>query len=369
MKLINNGNQMVLVIFVILTMSLLPYTKPTSAFYNWVEWDGYVYDDFGRAKSGVIVRLKYGSTTLDSDVTDGNGYYYIKEYADNSNRYTLKASYLSNWTTQEYTNLIGRPEAGGPWRYNFNLDYSDTWALIVGIESYEILTQEKYSDNDADEWNDHLSNSSGLDFNHITVLKNSDAVESSIKSSLENIVSNADEGDIIAFIFSGKGYYNDYDDSYALAAYDALSGDNDEDGDLYDEELTSIINDSIAARVFFFFDCCYAFGMKSALEDLDNEDTFYFSVSADDIDESYYDEDADLRCWTQCFLYYSWLADSPQGYDSSITTDLDDIHDTAVLGYNYYLHQSVDYYNSTQTPKDWNPYGNGFCLSAEGLLA
>ncbi len=150
MNVKKNGKINVLLILVILTLSLIPITNYVSARYNWVEWDGFVYNDWGNGTAGVTVRLKYGSTTLDSDVTGSNGYYYIKEYVDNAYRYTLTASMNSNWTTQQYDNLIGRPEGSGPWRYNFDLYYVVKWAVIVGIEDYYPLGNAQFSDNDAD---------------------------------------------------------------------------------------------------------------------------------------------------------------------------------------------------------------------------
>ncbi len=206
-----------------------------------------------------------------------------------------------------------------------------------------------------------------MDFDHVTVLKDGAAIEKSIKSSLTTMVTGADGGDIIAFIFSGHGHYNSSISSYALAAHDATSGDDGEDGDLYDTELASIMENSIAERVFFFFDCCFAIGMKDELDDLDNANTFFLAAASDSYQSSFYDEIADLRCWTQCFLHYSWNGDSP-GFEGSITADFFNVWGIAFNGYTYYDYMEVvQYDNAEQTPQLWNPYGSGFCLSKYGI--
>lgn len=226
-----------------------------------------------------------------------------------------------------------------------------------------------FSDNDADAWNEQLTDENGVDFDHVTVLKNNAAKEKAIKDALTTMVSGADGGDILAFIFSGKGHYNQSENSWALAAHDATSGDNGEDGDLYDEELATIMGDSIAERVFFFFDCCNASGMSYELAELNNSDTFFLATATAVNQPSFQDEDAHLRCWTQCFLNYAWNGDEPNGYEGSITADFNDIYIAALQGYILYAGTHVPLYDySIQNPQKWNFYGEGFCLSKEGIL-
>ncbi|MCG3257496.1 MAG: hypothetical protein KAU62_15445 [Candidatus Heimdallarchaeota archaeon] len=67
------------------------------------------------------------------------------------------------------------------------------------------------------------------------------------------------------------------------------------------------------------------------------------------------------------FLHYSWNGNpSEHGYAGSITADFDYIFIDAWWWYNHYV-GSVNYYNANQTPTRWNDYGNGFCLSIEGI--
>ena len=360
MNVNKNGKKIGLLILVIFSLSLVLNTNNVSAGWNWVEWDGYVYNDWGYVQANVTVRLKYGSTTLDTDVTISSGYYFIRAYIDNSKRYTLKAS-KANWTSQQYDNLIGRPEGSGPWRYYFNLDYVVTWAVVVGIRLYANFEPEAFSDNDADAWNTQLTNETGLDFDHVTVLKNSAATRSAINTSLSLMVSGADGGDILAFIFSGKGYSNET--NWSLSAYDAV--EEGEDGYLFDTELATIMKDSIAERVFFFFDCCNASGMRYELAELDNSETFFLSAATYDGQPSFDHVEEEFRCWTQCFLNYAW---NGEVYEGSITADFFDICGTALSGYIYYdIMEFANYDYSKQQPQRYNYYGEGFCLSKEGI--
>ncbi len=180
------------------------------------------------------------------------------------------------------------------------------------------------------------------------------------------MVSGADGGDIIAFIFSGHGYKYDEGESYALSAYEADPGNPDNEGFFNDTELATIMENSIAERVFFFFDCCNASGMYNELELLNNSDTFFLAAATRDDETSWWDVDKEFRCWTQCFLHYSWNGNSERGSSGSITADFIDIFDDALFWYNYYV-GSVNYYNANQTPTKLSDYGNGFCLSIEGI--
>ncbi len=336
------------------------------AIYNWVEYEGYVYDDDGGKLQGATVWLYIEDTTtdVDSDITDSNGYYYIKEYVDATDRFDLTAEVNDNWTDYTYDSVLGRAEAE-PWRYDFNLYFVETYALIVGINVYEELDELDYCVNDANAWYNHLTDSSGLDFDDVVKKTNSQAEESEIKDELTTMVSKADQGDIIAFIFSGHGWDDDDGSNYSLSMYDSDSGNNGEDGELYDDELAEILQDSEAERIFLFFDSCHSYGMKEDLDDMTNADTVFLAAAADESETAYEDTTNYLSCWTECFLEYSWKF----FYSSSITTSFNLIYNKAVWAYDsVYLSQSIDHYNDNQNPQKWNDYGSSFCLSYEGII-
>jgi len=362
MKIRKNGKIIGLLIIVLFSLSLTLNTNKVSAFYNWIEWEGYVIDEGNTPISGATVRLKKGSITLDTDITAGNGYYFIREYVDTTDYLKLHVSKTDYTSTSIH--VLAR-DIGEPWRYDFTINYVETWAVIVGIRDYQYLYDLDFCDNDADDWNSHLNNPSGLDFDHVSLYKNTAAYESVIKSALTSMVTDADGGDIIAFIFSGHGHDDDGGSDYSLSMWDSGEGlYYEEDGDLYDTELAAILENSIAARIFLFFDSCYSYGMKYELDNMDNSDTVFLAAAADDDETAYEDWDNDNGCWTQCFLNYAWK----YYYSGSTTLSFNTIFNKAVWAYNYIYLGSVNYYNDNQNPVKWNNYGSSFCLSKEGLV-
>lgn len=375
MNVNKNGKKIGLLILVIFSLSLVLNSNNVSAGWNWVEWDGYVYNDSGYVQANVTVRLKYGSTTLDSDVTTSSGYYFIRAYIDNSKRYTLKAS-KANWTSQQYDNLIGRPEGSGPWRYYFNLYYVETWAVIVGIETYSVsatwpnlVSPEK----DADDWFKHLTNSSGLNFDYVKQYEDEEAGiigkanENNIKSELNYVASNADGGDIIAFIFSGHG---DNVGTYSLCMWDADNGQGGEDGFLNTTELANIFDNCKAERIFFFFDSCHSYGMRNGLDELSIKNHIFLTAAAGDAQIAYEDDDHNNGCWTYCFLEYTWQGPErqygqPIGFNYYIDANIPDILVEAYTIHNLYANQNPPpyYYNPATQPQIWNPTSKDFYLS------
>ena len=66
-------------VFILLFLATLCFaTVPTLAYYNWVEYEGYVYDEWYNKVVSAKVTLKSGYITYGKDYTDANGYYYIK---------------------------------------------------------------------------------------------------------------------------------------------------------------------------------------------------------------------------------------------------------------------------------------------------
>ncbi|MHA1668200.1 MAG: hypothetical protein ACTSUR_06035, partial [Candidatus Heimdallarchaeaceae archaeon] len=179
-------------------------TIPTLAFGNWVEWEGHVYKDDGSGVYHAKVRLMRGSTTLETTYTNSQGYYYIKHFVDTTDYLKIKAS-KANYTSASQ-HVLSR-SLGEPEECNLNITYVTTWAVIVGIENYLVLSDLVYCENDAEDWYNHLSNPNGLDFDHIEVYEDSTsdwngrAEEKTVKDALNNMVNRAD-GEISLFLFS-----------------------------------------------------------------------------------------------------------------------------------------------------------------------
>ncbi|MHA1829274.1 MAG: caspase family protein [Candidatus Heimdallarchaeaceae archaeon] len=368
--------------FLLLTLLLITATYistiSTLAFGNWVEWEGHVYKDDGSGVYHAKVRLMRGSTTLETTYTNIKGYYYIKHYVDTTDYLKIKAS-KANYTSASQ-HVLSR-SLGEPEECNLNITYVTTWAVIVGVENYmvsENYSQALYTENDAEDWYNHLSNPDGLDFDHIEVYEdsatewNGRAEEKNVKDALNNMVSNADGGDIIVFVFSGHGTNTSVNGHYSLCMWDADDGRNGEDGYLYDTELASILESSKAERIFLFFDSCYSGGMQGALNNLDNKNSIFLTAAAASNQKAYIDAVNYNGCWTQCFLNEAWLgcnlgSSGNIGYDGDIKTDLNFIFSDGKKAYTDHLFTSHTlYYSSYQTPWIWS-HGSDFYLSNYGI--
>lgn len=369
MKVNKNVKTIGLLILVIFSLSSVLNTNNVSAFWNWVEWKGTITYEEGNL-SGATVKLKKGSITLDTYITEGNGYYEFKEYVSTTDYLTLHVS-KTNYTS-ESVHVLAR-DIGEPWIYDFELIFVKTYAVIVGINDYahDNITTLLYCENDADEWNGQLTNSTGLDFDYVKQYEDDaegiigKATESNVKSELIYVASNADGGDIIAFIFSGHGDNGPTGEEYSLCMEDADVG-GEEDGFLNYTELANIFDGCKAERIFFFFDSCFSFGMDTGIATLSIKSHFFLAAAADINQIAYQDEGNDLSCWTYCFLKYSWGGSSertPPGYDLSTTASFDSIFYTAYIAHNLFALLELPEYSTVTFPKRSNYYGEDFCLS------
>ena len=258
-------------------------------------------------------------------------------------------------------------DIGEPWQYDFTIYYVEKWAVVIGIDDYSVRSDLLYCENDAEDWYNELISSNGFDFDYIEMYQDSSsgcdgrAEELVVKDALTDMVNGADAGDIIVFIFAGHGYKAN-ETSYALEMWDAGNGQNGEDGFLYDNELTAILDDSIAERVFLFLDCCYGSQFYDDINTLSNKNQFYLS-GADQDDDVYADQNNQNGCWTQCFLNEAWADE----YSRSTSVSFDDIHQEGRDKYDYHESQSDYWYDANQNPTGPNFYGPDFCLSKTGI--
>ncbi len=338
----------------------------TYAIWNWVEWEGIITDEYSNTITGALVELKSGSTVLKSDTTDSNGYYYIKKYVSTTDYLTLKVSKDNH--TIESQHVLAR-SLGEPWEYDLTLYYVEKIAVVVGIEDYSNTSDLFFCENDAEDWYDELTSSSSFDFHHVEMYQDSTedydgrASESAVKDALTDMVSSANEGDILAFIFAGHGKEFNAT-SHALEMWDAYGGSQGEDGFLYDTELTAIFDDSLAERVFLFFDCCFGSQFYYDINSMSNKDQFFLS-GADQQDDVYVDEDNENGCWTQCFLNEAWIDE----YNRSTTTEFDYIVDEGVDCYDDHEGDLDKLYDINQHPTGINFKGTVFCLSKYGITS
>ena len=83
--------------------------------------------------------------------------------------------------------------------------YNDSWALIIGINDYEYVTQLNYAENDARSIKDLLVSDYNFRNENITLILNEEATKDNILKGFNKILLNADEDDRVLIFFAGHG--------------------------------------------------------------------------------------------------------------------------------------------------------------------
>lgn len=190
------------------------------------------------------------------------------------------------------------------------------WAVIVGISDYKAISDLSYCDEDATDWYNFLTGKLGWSSSNIKVLGDTStanypkydglAKEYNVKQALQWLVSSADADDIIAFISSGHGDKDSTGRAY-LCMWDCMSGENGEDGNLYDYELAAILKNAVAAKIFVFLDHCRSGGFGDDLMSMPNSARVYCTTTCTLNGYGYDDPNSKNGMWTYYFLEYSWI--------------------------------------------------------------
>jgi len=209
------------------------------------------------------------------------------------------------------------------------------WAVIVGISDYNDIADVNYADDDASDWYNYLV---GLGYENIWVFGDEHAgsypqydglaTEENIRTRLEYVATEAEDDDIIAFVFSGHGGGDGDGNSY-LAAWDSNSGGGGYDGDLYDSELRSIFSTS-PARLFFFFDSCRSGGMLDDLSTMQNASNVYATSGCTEDGSRNELDTYSNGAWNYWFLEAGLIGE----YNSIPATTMEECFDWADSKYN-----------------------------------
>ena len=212
------------------------------------------------------------------------------------------------------------------------------WAVIVGISDYEAISDLSYCDEDATDWYNYLNNV--MDYDYIRVLGDTHtsnypsyyalATEYNVKSCLTWMINGADEDDKVAFISSGHGSGSGTGSSY-LCMWDCSSGENGEDGNLYDTELDNYIGAMVASSIFIFLDHCYSGGFIPEMQALSNHANIYITTTCTQNGYGYDDSQHQNGAWTYYFLQYGLI----NHYGSNPSTTMESCFDYALAAYPY----------------------------------
>jgi len=197
------------------------------------------------------------------------------------------------------------------------------YAVIVGVSDYKSINDLSYCDEDANDWYYYLTNSKksstasegdftyalGESYDYIWVYgdKTSSyekydgvATEYNVKNALRSVVENATSSDLILFATSGHGSSSG-GKSY-LCMWDSDSGESGEDGDLYDNELSAILKNAAAGRIFVLIDHCNSGHFCDELATMSNADKVFVTTTCTINGYGYDDSDSKNGMFTEWFL-------------------------------------------------------------------
>ena len=301
------------------------------------DFDLSLWDDQGRRTGGWTSTEKYTSTEIPN--SQYSGYSADPETIDvvpPATSGTWEVGCYSYRGSGTYTITVTvTPESGGGGGGD---GVVTKWAVIVGISDYEVISDLSYCDEDATDWYNHLSGT--MNFDNIWVYGDTHsanypkydglATEYNVKQALQNMVSQADADDIIAFISSGHGSGDGYGSSF-LCMWDCNSGESGEDGKLYDTELAAILDDAVADRIFVFLDHCYSGGFGDDLMGMPNSAHVYLTTTCTENGYGYDDPTHQNGAWTYYFLEYSWI----NHYGGDPNVSMEDVFSYAHANYPY----------------------------------
>ncbi|MHA1585687.1 MAG: caspase family protein [Promethearchaeota archaeon] len=268
----------------------------------------------GETVSGIVsitVSATDKKNTLIADI------YINDQFVIHANSYAWDTTGLADGSYEIQATAIGSTGLTGSDLITVNIGSGNPnpgvehWALIVGISDYKAINDLSYCDEDATDWYNYFT---ALGYEHITVLGDSKsrnypqydgiASEYNVKAALQTIISSADADDEIAFVSSGHGS-GDGSGSSLLCMWDCYSGENGEDGSLYDTELANILKNAQSDRVFVFLDHCYAGGFGNDLMSMPNHSTIYLTTTCTEDGYGYDDRSHRNGAWTYWFLQYT----------------------------------------------------------------
>ncbi len=303
------------------------------------------------------IEVQSGATQL-KIVTDGPSNADFDLYAKLGSRPTTSSyDYRAYTSSSDETITISNPAAG--WWYIMVNSYSGSgsysitatitssgggggsggdgvvnrYAVIVGISDYKAISDLSYCDEDATDWYNYLHNM-GYQIvvygdTHSSNYPRYDGVatEANVKAAISNMVQNADADDIIAYISSGHGSGDGNGNSY-LCMWDCSSGEDGEDGNLYDTELAELFAPA-TANVFIFLDHCYSGGMDEVVTQNSNGDKVFLTTTCTANGYGYDDSDHQNGAWTYWFLEAGLIGH----FNSDPNTSMEDAFAWAVSQY------------------------------------
>lgn len=142
------------------------------------------------------------------------------------------------------------------------------WAVVAGIAPYQHMPALQYPDDDAYQMYAFLRSPEGgaLPDDQIRLLINEEATRDQLIKAIQEMFGYADENDVVLFYFSGHGL----DGALLPADFDGF------DNRLFYQELTALLDQSLAKQKLVIADACYSGSLLTARGDIGFDLDLYY---------------------------------------------------------------------------------------------
>jgi hypothetical protein len=212
------------------------------------------------------------------------------------------------------------------------------YAVLVGISNYKSINDLSFCDEDVTDFFNYLTTVCGYSAANIRILGDGSssypqtawgkATEANYKACLTWLAGLA--ADEITFMTSGHGSGDGAGESY-LCAWDCSSGESGEDGSFYDHEISAILQNALATKIFIFIDHCYSGGLGPEIMAMGNKAKVWMTTTCTANGYGYDEPTSSNGAWTNQFIHVTLQ----QHFGSSAATTMEAAFTYAASGYSH----------------------------------
>jgi hypothetical protein len=212
------------------------------------------------------------------------------------------------------------------------------YAVLVGISNYKSINDLSFCDEDVTDFFNYLTTVCGYSASNIRILGDGSssypqtawgkATEANYKACLTWLAGLA--ADEVTFMTSGHGSGDGSGESY-LCAWDCSSGESGEDGNFYDHEISAILQNALATKIFVFIDHCYSGGLGPEIMAMGNKAKVWMTTTCTANGYGYDEPSSSNGAWTNQFIHVTLQ----QHFGSSASTTMEAAFTYAASGYSH----------------------------------
>jgi hypothetical protein len=212
------------------------------------------------------------------------------------------------------------------------------FALLVGISNYKSINDLSFCDEDVTDFFHYLTTVCGYAAANIRILGDGSssypqtpygkATEANYKACLTWLAQQT--ADEITFMTSGHGAGDGAGESY-LCAWDCSAGESGEDGNFYDHEISAILQNALAQKIFVFIDHCYSGGLGPEIMAMGNKAKVWMTTTCTANGYGYDEPSSSNGAWTNQFVHVTL----EQHFGDSAATTMEAAFTYAASGYSH----------------------------------